>query len=170
MTIFTYQGFFTCQCDTDCCTCTQPTAASKSWYIKSSYLCKSEFQIFSSRTGMDCCATILVMPNLIDGVPRISQLVTNMVTTFLTVTLKLTMMGFPSITTCAYDGTIIKVWLPTIYYARNRLLIVFTRYLSECSHKATWSSTMHLLIQQVFNVYSCHVCPGGCKSPRIYPN
>ena len=22
---------------------------------------------------------------------------------------------------------------------------------------------MYLLIQQVFDVYSCHVCPGGCK-------
>jgi len=67
---------------TDCCTCTQPTAASKFWYIKSSYPCKSEFEVFSPRTGMDCCATILAMPTLIDGVPRISQLVTNTVATF----------------------------------------------------------------------------------------
>ena len=26
---------------------------------------------------------------------------------------------------------------------------------------------MYLLIQQVFDVYSCHVCPGGCKHPSI---
>jgi len=26
---------------------------------------------------------------------------------------------------------------------------------------------MYLLIQQVFDVYSCHVCPGGCKRPSV---
>jgi len=26
---------------------------------------------------------------------------------------------------------------------------------------------MYLLIQQVFDVYSCHACPGGCKRPSI---
>jgi len=28
---------------------------------------------------------------------------------------------------------------------------------------------MYLLIQQVFDVYSCHVCPGGCPSIPIIP-
>ena len=36
-------------------------------------------------------------------------------------------------------------------------------------HSDTQSSTTYLLIQQVFDVYSCHVCPGGCPSIPIIP-